>query len=66
MSLQNGTITVHFTVLDLTSTCVFADILLDDVRDGTYPKDGCSVKIIVCVNKGYGRTKVDCFFNLFL
>ncbi|KAM5170954.1 neuron navigator 3 isoform 2-T2 [Mantella aurantiaca] len=42
--------------LNITET-IATDILLDDVRDGTYHKDGCSVKIIVCVNKGYGRTK---------
>ncbi|XP_072257504.1 neuron navigator 3 isoform X4 [Pyxicephalus adspersus] len=39
------------------SETIATDILLDDVRDGTYHKDGCSVKIVVCVNKGYGRTK---------
>ncbi|XP_018428352.1 PREDICTED: neuron navigator 3 isoform X2 [Nanorana parkeri] len=42
--------------LNITET-IATDILLDDIRDGTYPKDGCSVKIMVCVNKGYGKTK---------
>ncbi|XP_040199878.1 neuron navigator 3 isoform X5 [Rana temporaria] len=42
--------------LNITET-IATDILLDDVRDGTCHKDGCSVKIMVCVNKGYGRTK---------
>ncbi|XP_075065682.1 neuron navigator 3 isoform X3 [Mixophyes fleayi] len=36
---------------------IATDILLDDVRDGTYHKDSRSVKIIVSINRGYGRTK---------
>lgn len=55
--------TVYMINLTLT-TSVSTDILLDDVRDGTCHKDGCSVKIMVCVNKGYGRTKV-CFFFIY-
>ncbi|XP_063783472.1 neuron navigator 3 isoform X4 [Pseudophryne corroboree] len=36
---------------------IATDILLDDVKDGTYHKDSRSVKIIVSINRGYGRTK---------
>ncbi|KAM4676903.1 neuron navigator 3 isoform 2-T2 [Discoglossus pictus] len=36
---------------------VAADILVDDGRDGTLHKEGRSVKIIVCINKGFGKTK---------
>ncbi|XP_065415562.1 neuron navigator 3 isoform X15 [Chrysemys picta bellii] len=36
---------------------VTSDILLDDVTDGALPKEGHSVKIIVTISKGYGRSK---------
>ncbi|XP_042323870.1 neuron navigator 3 isoform X8 [Sceloporus undulatus] len=36
---------------------VTSDILLEDVSDGTLHKEGQSVKIIVTINKGYGRSK---------
>nr|XP_014426699.1 neuron navigator 3 isoform X10 [Pelodiscus sinensis] len=36
---------------------VTSDILLDDVTDGALHKEGHSVKIIVTINKGYGRSK---------
>ncbi|XP_058164451.1 neuron navigator 3 isoform X4 [Dasypus novemcinctus] len=36
---------------------VTSDILLDDAGDATGHKDGRSVKIVVSVSKGYGRTK---------
>ncbi|KAH1186875.1 hypothetical protein KIL84_019624 [Mauremys mutica] len=36
---------------------VTSDILLDDVTDGALPKEGHSVKIIVTIRKGYGRSK---------
>lgn len=35
-----------------------ADILLDDATDGAPHKEGHSVKILVTINKGYGRAKV--------
>ncbi|KAK9399724.1 neuron navigator 3 [Crotalus adamanteus] len=36
---------------------VTSDILLEDVADGTLHKEGQNVKIIVTINKGYGRSK---------
>ncbi|XP_043403324.1 neuron navigator 3 isoform X8 [Chelonia mydas] len=36
---------------------VTSDILLDDVTDGAHPKEGHSVKIIVTISKGYGRSE---------
>ncbi|XP_056654483.1 neuron navigator 3 isoform X23 [Monodelphis domestica] len=36
---------------------ITSDILLDDATDGTLHKDGRSVKIIVSISKGYGRSK---------
>ncbi|XP_060234016.1 neuron navigator 3 isoform X8 [Meriones unguiculatus] len=36
---------------------VTSDILLDDTGDTTGHKDGCSVKIMVSISKGYGRAK---------
>ncbi|KAM4749505.1 neuron navigator 3 isoform 2-T2 [Rhinophrynus dorsalis] len=42
--------------LNITET-ITTDILLDDIRDGTLHKDGRSVKIIISINKGYGRRK---------
>ncbi|XP_074868597.1 neuron navigator 3 isoform X5 [Carettochelys insculpta] len=36
---------------------VTSDILLDDVTDGALHKEGHSVKIIVTISKGYGRSK---------
>ncbi|KAM5288753.1 neuron navigator 3 isoform 2-T2 [Ctenodactylus gundi] len=36
---------------------VASDILLDDATDAPGHKDGRSVKIIVSINKGYGRSK---------
>ncbi|XP_032654845.1 neuron navigator 3 isoform X9 [Chelonoidis abingdonii] len=36
---------------------VTSDILLDDVTDGALPKEGHSVKIVVTISKGYGRSK---------
>ncbi|XP_068132732.1 neuron navigator 3 isoform X4 [Hyperolius riggenbachi] len=42
--------------LNITET-IATDILLDDAKDGGNHKDGCSVKIVVSVNKGYGRAK---------
>uniref|UniRef100_A0A8C4WAU6 Neuron navigator 3 n=1 Tax=Gopherus evgoodei TaxID=1825980 RepID=A0A8C4WAU6_9SAUR len=36
---------------------VTSDILLDDVTDGALPKEGHSVKIIVTISKGCGRSK---------
>uniref|UniRef100_A0A8D0GIM5 Neuron navigator 3 n=1 Tax=Sphenodon punctatus TaxID=8508 RepID=A0A8D0GIM5_SPHPU len=36
---------------------VTSDILLDDVSEGTLHKEGHSVKIMVTINKGYGRSK---------
>ncbi|CAI9589153.1 unnamed protein product, partial [Staurois parvus] len=50
--------------LNITET-IATDILLDDVRDGTCHKDGCSVKIMISVKKGYGRTK-DCKSHQYL
>lgn len=40
--------------------CV-ADILLEDIADGGLHKEGHSVKILVTINKGYGRAKVGSF-----
>ncbi|KAM9312936.1 neuron navigator 3 isoform 2-T2 [Gastrophryne carolinensis] len=42
--------------LNVTETLA-SDILLDDARDGSCHKEGCSVKIIVSVNKGFGKAK---------
>nr|XP_016849256.1 PREDICTED: neuron navigator 3 isoform X4 [Anolis carolinensis] len=36
---------------------VTSDILLEDVSDGTLHKEGQNVKIIVTINKGYGRSQ---------
>ncbi|XP_077195007.1 neuron navigator 3 isoform X15 [Paroedura picta] len=36
---------------------VASDILLEDVTDGTLHKEGQNVKIMVTINKGYGRSK---------
>ncbi|XP_068018533.1 neuron navigator 3 [Melanerpes formicivorus] len=36
---------------------VTSDILLDDATDGAPHKEGHSVKILVTINKGYGRAK---------
>ncbi|XP_072856442.2 neuron navigator 3 isoform X2 [Pogona vitticeps] len=36
---------------------VTSDVLLEDVTDGTLHKEGQNVKIIVTINKGYGRSK---------
>uniref|UniRef100_A0A8D2LNC4 Neuron navigator 3 n=1 Tax=Varanus komodoensis TaxID=61221 RepID=A0A8D2LNC4_VARKO len=36
---------------------VTSDILLEDVTDGTLHKEGQNVKIMVMINKGYGRSK---------
>ncbi|XP_074082586.1 neuron navigator 3 isoform X9 [Macrotis lagotis] len=36
---------------------ITSDILLEDAADGTLHKDGRSVKIIVSISKGYGRSK---------
>ncbi|OCT88939.1 hypothetical protein XELAEV_18017571mg [Xenopus laevis] len=47
LSLNNLNVSDHFT----------ADNILDDMRDGTFQKEGCSVKIIVSINKGFGRKK---------
>ncbi|KAM8974743.1 neuron navigator 3 isoform 2-T2 [Pelodytes ibericus] len=50
--------------LNITET-VSADILLEDIRDGTFHKEGRSVKIVVSINKGYGRSK-DAKSNFYL
>lgn len=42
------------------ASCI-VDILLDDVTDGALHKEGHSVKIIVTISKGYGRSKVGSF-----
>nr|XP_023423414.1 neuron navigator 3 [Cavia porcellus] len=42
---------------------VTSDILLDDAGDTSGHKDGRSVKIIVSISKGYGRSKI-CFLCL--
>ncbi|KAJ6651372.1 hypothetical protein lerEdw1_020945 [Lerista edwardsae] len=36
---------------------VTSDILLEDVTDGSLHKEGQNVKIVVTINKGYGRSK---------
>ncbi|CAH2277944.1 neuron navigator 3-like isoform X1 [Pelobates cultripes] len=36
---------------------VSADILLEDIRDGGFHKEGRSVKIVVSINKGFRRSK---------
>ncbi|XP_066447784.1 neuron navigator 3 isoform X4 [Eleutherodactylus coqui] len=42
--------------LNITET-IATDILLDDAKDGTCHKEGRSVKIMVSINRGFGRTK---------
>ncbi|XP_053318608.1 neuron navigator 3 isoform X2 [Spea bombifrons] len=44
---------------------VSTDIILEDIRDGTFLKEGRSVKIVISINKGYGRSK-DAKSNLYL
>ncbi|XP_043944008.1 neuron navigator 3 isoform X1 [Protopterus annectens] len=39
--------------------CVTSDILLTDGSEGTLYKEGQCVRIVVCINKGYERTKED-------
>ncbi|XP_051885850.1 neuron navigator 3 isoform X2 [Pristis pectinata] len=47
LSLQN---------LNVTDTMT-SDILLDDGTDGSFRKEGCSVRIMICLNKQLKRTK---------
>ncbi|XP_048355104.1 neuron navigator 3 isoform X4 [Sphaerodactylus townsendi] len=47
---------LSFNNLNITDS-VASDILLEDVTDGTLHKEGQNVKIMVTINKGYGRSK---------
>ncbi|OCT87446.1 hypothetical protein XELAEV_18021142mg [Xenopus laevis] len=47
LSLNNLNVSDHST----------AENILDDMRDGTFQKEGCSVKIVVSIYKGLGRKK---------